>query len=486
MQGSKQGWRGTVHVWDTKTGKGLLTLKDLGMLRSVRLTPEGKLVAADGRDGVHVWDVATGRPLFHMPGQQAHRGTLISSPDARWLAWAGDQFDNGTIHIVDVAKAKQVRRWRTGQEKTEVLAFSPDGKSIAGARRNDVRTWDVATGKQQMAFRGEGWIDSLTFSASGRILAAGDQTGQIQLFEAATGQEIRRLSGPQGAVPCLAFAPDSRTLASGGGDTTILVWDLIGVAKRTVRSQRAADLDRFWSDLCGDAASAYAAIWALARNPEQSVPYLKNKLRPPAPADSKELAALIADLGSPNFAVRDRASRALEKLGEAAEPGLRKALADQASLEVRQRLQRLLDKRGKDVLRQRRAIEALELIATPEVRQLLESLTRTASSPEVTRDAAAASQRLSERRTSRPDARETPRIPRRLVQRIVNDLVVGESSLFGVTGITQSALLPGIKLTARQAETHSILMRARSKTVRHIHAIHNLDHKVIPLRSQPS
>jgi fructose-1,6-bisphosphatase II len=67
----------------------------------------------------------------------------------------------------------------------------------------------------------------------------------------------------------------------------------------------------------------------------------------------------------------------------------------------------------------------------------------------------------------------------------VDELVVGESALFSVTGITQSAFLPGIKLTGRQAETHSILMRARSKTVRHIHAIHHLDQKIIPLRSQP-
>jgi fructose-1,6-bisphosphatase II len=67
----------------------------------------------------------------------------------------------------------------------------------------------------------------------------------------------------------------------------------------------------------------------------------------------------------------------------------------------------------------------------------------------------------------------------------VDELVVGESALFSVTGITQSAFLPGIKLTGRQAETHSILMRARSKTVRHIHAIHNLDQKIIPLRSRP-
>jgi fructose-1,6-bisphosphatase II len=66
----------------------------------------------------------------------------------------------------------------------------------------------------------------------------------------------------------------------------------------------------------------------------------------------------------------------------------------------------------------------------------------------------------------------------------VNDLVVGDSALFCATGITDNALVPGIRVIGHRAETHSILMRARSRTVRRIHAIHHLDHKSIPLRSR--
>ncbi|MBL9114650.1 MAG: class II fructose-bisphosphatase [Verrucomicrobiaceae bacterium] len=65
-----------------------------------------------------------------------------------------------------------------------------------------------------------------------------------------------------------------------------------------------------------------------------------------------------------------------------------------------------------------------------------------------------------------------------------DDLVIGDSALFCATGITDSALLPGVKLTGHRAETHSILMRARSGTVRHITAVHQLDQKVIPLRGK--
>ena len=68
----------------------------------------------------------------------------------------------------------------------------------------------------------------------------------------------------------------------------------------------------------------------------------------------------------------------------------------------------------------------------------------------------------------------------------VADLVTGDSALFCATGISDSALLPGVRLVGRKAITHSILMRARSHTVRYIRAVHDLRAKVIHLRSRQS
>lgn len=63
-----------------------------------------------------------------------------------------------------------------------------------------------------------------------------------------------------------------------------------------------------------------------------------------------------------------------------------------------------------------------------------------------------------------------------------DDLIFGESALFCATGISDSPLLPGVKIIGHRIETHSILMRSRSGTIRHIHASHDLDRKVVPLR----
>ena len=65
-----------------------------------------------------------------------------------------------------------------------------------------------------------------------------------------------------------------------------------------------------------------------------------------------------------------------------------------------------------------------------------------------------------------------------------DDLANGQNILFCATGISDSALLRGVRAHGGvTAVTHSILMRAKSKTVRFIRARHNLQMKTIRLRS---
>jgi fructose-1,6-bisphosphatase II len=63
------------------------------------------------------------------------------------------------------------------------------------------------------------------------------------------------------------------------------------------------------------------------------------------------------------------------------------------------------------------------------------------------------------------------------------DLARGESIIFAATGISNSPLLEGVTVEGTTATTHSVLMRARSGTVRFIEAHHNLERKTIHLRS---
>jgi hypothetical protein len=177
-----------------------------------------------------------------------------------------------------------------------------------------------------------------------------------------------------------------------------LLWDLTGQAQAGKLKQpaplTAQQLNDLWSDLAGDAAQADRAIWTLAAVPKQSLPLLKEALQPLAPAPADQVAKLIADLDSERFAVRQEAAKALEQLGEAAEGALRQALEGKYPLEVQQRVQQLVEKRNKDIIRKLRAIETVEHIGTSEARQVLELLVTAAPNPRVAEAADAALKRL--------------------------------------------------------------------------------------------
>jgi fructose-1,6-bisphosphatase II len=64
-----------------------------------------------------------------------------------------------------------------------------------------------------------------------------------------------------------------------------------------------------------------------------------------------------------------------------------------------------------------------------------------------------------------------------------DDLANGKNIIFCATGISDSAMLRGIKTQGASATTYSILMRAKSRTVRFIRASHDLKKKTIRLRS---
>jgi fructose-1,6-bisphosphatase II len=63
------------------------------------------------------------------------------------------------------------------------------------------------------------------------------------------------------------------------------------------------------------------------------------------------------------------------------------------------------------------------------------------------------------------------------------DLAQGENIIFCATGVSDNPLLRGVRIQGHTAITHSVLMRARSQTVRMIEAYHDLAHKTIRLRS---
>ncbi|HEV3263770.1 MAG TPA: hypothetical protein VG013_43445 [Gemmataceae bacterium] len=283
--------------------------------------------------------------------------------------------------------------------------LSPDDKTLLLHRDGStgIELWEVETGQPRLRIEPPSFCDATSFSPGGAMLVAGCSDGVFRFWDAHTGRLVLEQGGHRGPVTAVAFAPDGRRLATGGWDTTVLVWNLadLGLAGRPRLIQlQPAELPALWGDLAGsDASKAYRAIGKLIAAPDQALPLLRGRLRPAAAADPERLPRLLAGLDDRRFAARERATAELQKLTELAEPALRKALAGQPSAEARRRIEQLLDKLERavpsaDRLRRLRAVEVLEQIGSRESRQVLQALAKGAAQSRLTQEAKASLGRL--------------------------------------------------------------------------------------------
>jgi WD40 repeat protein len=225
----------TVKVWDAQTGKEAFTLKGRGgPVFCVAFCPDGRRIASAGTGEVKVWDVHTRweqLTLNHGRGLPVH--SVAFSPDGRRIASAGaDQ----TVKVWDAQTGQETLTLQGHTHGVSSVAFSPDGKRIASGGRvydektgkewGEVKVWDARTGQEQLTLKGHiDGVSSVAFSPDGRRIASGGGDRTVQIWDAHTGQESLTLRGHTGEVTSVAFSPDGKRIVSGSWDKVVSVWD---------------------------------------------------------------------------------------------------------------------------------------------------------------------------------------------------------------------------------------------------------------------
>ena len=254
---------GTVSVW-----------RELDLVRSrecfghnihvLAISPDGTRVALGGDEPVvRVCELAT----------LAEVAMVAVKDCAAALVWSGD---GRRLHVLD--RGRRVGQWEFGGELTDAafdgpediaadaagrllvgaarltlrvrdqagrtvrdigtglslgltrVALTPDGALVAaGSLEGEVAVWDVASGRQVwLGGLGSDPVESLKFSADGRMLAAGKSAENpasynVVLWDAGSGRIIRRWQLHGGFFNDLAFRPDGRRLASCSGSEIVIL-----------------------------------------------------------------------------------------------------------------------------------------------------------------------------------------------------------------------------------------------------------------------
>jgi RNA polymerase sigma factor (sigma-70 family) len=267
------GWDETIRFWDLTTGEPATKfprIEKAGRFISAAYSPDGTRLAV-GRDGVlQLWDLTAEKERFRSPVVKGGVHETVFSPDGRTLATATEESDPA-VRIWDVSTG-QVRRTlafdRPVVYRGRPLSFSPDGRHLAvgataavdGKKSEEViGVWDLESDGRPVVIRNAHihTLTSLGFAPDGRTLFSGgcdsrpnrqlrkpgeklDLSSTIRVWDTNSGRPVREFD--MGKVPghcAFAMTRDGRTFVSIHADR-LIIWDpSAGKIVRTIPIERA-------------------------------------------------------------------------------------------------------------------------------------------------------------------------------------------------------------------------------------------------------
>jgi len=167
---------------------------------------------------------------------------MALSADGQWLAtaargvvnplWPVDAKSGSSVVLWDVFLGRPAREFTLSSPLVGV-AFGSDAKTMVTASATGlVQVWDIATGRELVQFQhmspGQQRVVNMQFALSpdGKWVATADYFSNVVLWQTKTGMKLGSFKGHLGAPTCLTFSRDSRLLASGSSDTTVLIWEV--------------------------------------------------------------------------------------------------------------------------------------------------------------------------------------------------------------------------------------------------------------------
>jgi WD40 repeat protein len=257
----------TVQVWDVPTGKKKWERMEKGLSWGMGLSPDGRrmTLGKPSAQSLQVVDIESGQDLGSI---NARTFNTSFSADGKLLACAILDRPGGVV-VWDAQTLAEKRRLEfpaspnvqlhsvsadgkvfacsdqeglmlraAADENTRRLqfsrpayvTFSSDGKRLAAAGSEDIRVFDVGTGKPLHDLPGhQGSVDCVVVSRDGKFAASCASLADryVHVWDISTGKLLQSLESANRSVPACDFSADGKLLLTGGSEGTVQLWDWV-------------------------------------------------------------------------------------------------------------------------------------------------------------------------------------------------------------------------------------------------------------------
>lgn len=217
-----------IALWETERG----------MISTVDISPDGKLVAFANWDGfIKVQDIQSGKCITQIKRTENHvvYKHLRFSPDSCRIAIVNR---DGIVEVLDIQSGEciaQMEQESTDRQTNRIskLRFSPDGQHVAATIGNQTYLWNPIAGSITAKFTGR----NFAFSPDSRLLACENlhevpdttpvrYASDVSVWDIGTGERVAHFTEHEEWVWTIRFSPCGQFLASSDRSRTLNVWDL--------------------------------------------------------------------------------------------------------------------------------------------------------------------------------------------------------------------------------------------------------------------